>query len=65
MIEEIIEAIKWSIENQAILQDLRVSQWNILKEDHFLLTHPVLMELSHQAQALVTVEWAHSENEAK
>ena len=36
MFEEIIEAIKRSIGNQAILQDLRISQGNVLKEEHFM-----------------------------
>jgi len=36
MLEEIIEAIKRSIGNQAILQDLRISQENVLKEEHFM-----------------------------
>lgn len=36
MFEKIIEAIKRSIGNQAIVQDLRVSQWNVSKEEHFI-----------------------------
>lgn len=36
MIEEIIEAVKRSIRNQAILRNLRVSQWSIEKKTVFI-----------------------------